>query len=671
MDLNVYRNISYRYDIQGVRAIGAILIMFYHIWFNKVSGGVDVFFVVSGYFMSGMLVKSYLKNGKIKPFEFWGRIIRRVSPLAYTVIAATLILGYFFMPPYLWRGSINEVLTSALHFENWQLIRVGTDYLASSNPPSPLQQFWALSLQIQFYFILPFVLSLGVFLSRLFGSYKAIFIVVALVIVASFGFSIWYTYSNPSAAYFHTGARAWEFFIGVATFIASPFIVLSSKVSRILMWIGGLLILSVGVIIPNSATYPGYVAALPVAAAVSIMIAGDFAKTGYVYKILSSKILVYIGGMSFSLYLWHWPIFIYFQHYSGANPGEINFTEGFFIIVLAFVFSIISNLLIEKPFSKIKKTSTIAPYFIGVLFFLPVFLSSYYVRSELILTYDEAEFNDYINGSFYNGDSAYVQNEALDIRLTRFISLRNDLTNASLNGCSTGIENGKISFCEFGNKSKEESILLVGGSRLAHWEPFFSYLGRKYSFKVVTATINSCSFGYHPSIENNVKCQNWNNNIIEFISNMNPKPKIVVVNSSRLDSNGEYTPSGYVKNIKEVLSFGIPVLGIRTAPKFDNPNLCLWRNSDDTSKCATNYSSSLEDKNPILKIKENEKLDDLYPIDFTKVICRDGICPAYFDGYPGLRDGNHFTKSYILYLTHALEKALNYQVDGFTKFLND
>lgn len=99
MDLNIYREVVYRYDIQGVRAIGAILIMFYHIWFNKVSGGVDIFFVVSGYFMAGTLTRSYLRDGKIKPFNFWGKIVRRVTPLAYIVIASTLVSAYFFMPP--------------------------------------------------------------------------------------------------------------------------------------------------------------------------------------------------------------------------------------------------------------------------------------------------------------------------------------------------------------------------------------------------------------------------------------------------------------------------------------------------------------------------------------------------------------------------------------------
>lgn len=671
MDISIYKEATYRNDIQGVRAIGAILIMIYHIWFSKVSGGVDVFFVVSGYFMAGMLARSYVRNGKVKPFEFWGRIIRRIAPLAYTVIAATFVAGFFLMPPSLWPSSITEVLTSALHIENWYLIRVGTDYLASSNPPSPLQQFWALSLQIQFYFFLPLILFLSIALSKLVGSYKVVLFVVALVIVSSFGFSIYYTNINPAAAYFHTGTRAWEFFVGVAIFIASPFISLSSTVSRVLMWIGFLLILAVGVFVPESAAYPGYIAALPVAAAGIMIIAGISDKAGYVYQMLSSKVLVYIGGISFSLYLWHWPILIYFQHYSGVMPGEMTLIEGLFVIALAFTLSIISKNLIENPFAKIKNENILAPYIIGLVFFIPVFISSYYARTELIKEPHRSEVTDYVNAKHYKGDSVYVQEGPSGIDLKKLISVKNDLTPTSLNGCSDGLVQGNIHSCEFGDKNSEKTILLVGGSRLAHWEPLFSYIGRKEDFKVITATINGCSFGYHPNIENKIECQDWNNKIMNFISSLEPKPKVVVVNSSRSGPDGEYTPSGYIKNIKEVLSLKIPVIGIRINPEINDSGICLWRNSNDVSKCTTNTSLSLKSQNPVIDIKNKEGLKNFYPVDFTDTICSDGICPAAFDEYMAMRDDYHLTESYILYLAPALEKALDNQVGGFSRLLNN
>lgn len=676
MNINIYKEQSYRNDIQGVRALGATLIMIYHIWLGKVSGGVDVFFVVSGYFMAGMLIRSYLTNKKIKPFEFWGKIIKRVAPLAYIVIASTLVLGYFFMPPNLWLGGISESLTSALNIENLQLIRVGTDYIASNNPPSPFQQFWALSIQIQFYLFLPFIFMVGINLSNRVKSYKALLAIIITIIVLSFCFSIYYTNINPSEAYFNTASRAWEFFVGVAVFMVLPLINITGKTARVLRWIGFLLILTIGIVAPRDISYPGYIALAPVFAAACMIIAGAFDQTGYLYKLLSSKPFVYIGNRSFSIYLWHWPILIFFQYYTGTRPSDISFIEGLGIIALALIIAIVSKRLIEDPFVKIKKTSSMAPYFIGFLFFVPVTSSSFYIRSQVVNTYEKDPATNYVNSKYYEGSNAYIETGPTNIGVKDFISVESNRSIPSLTGCIDGVVDGMISFCELGDKNSENVILLIGGSRLAHWEPLFSYMAKKENFKIVAATINSCSFGFNPLQD--PKCEDWNNKVIKFIADMNPKPKAVIVNSSRSEhkgtvkkfgiKSGEYMPSGYVNNIKEVTSMGIPVIGIRINPVADDPNVCVWGHMKDASKCTIHYQTSLLEKNPALALKEEVK--DFYPVDFTSVICSDGLCPLTFDGYLTMIDDSHFTASYISYLAPALEKSLNDQVGGFSKFLN-
>jgi peptidoglycan/LPS O-acetylase OafA/YrhL len=681
MDLERYRNATYRHDIQGVRAIGAILIMFYHIWFNKVSGGVDVFFVVSGYFMAGMLARAYLRTGKVKPFEFWGRVIRRVVPLAYIVILVTYIAGYYFMPQYLWVSNINDIIYSALQVENWQLIRNDTNYLASDNPPSPLQQFWALSLQMQFYIALPLLLFIAVKISKFIGSYKPVLLLTCLIIITSLLFSIYYTAANPSAAYFNTGARAWEFFVGVAIFIVAPFISLSSRSANALMWVGFLLILSVGVFVPGTLAYPGYIAILPVTAAGIMILAGASSNSGLIYKLLSSKAFVYIGGISFSLYLWHWPMLIYFQYYSGTLPNETTVTEGLMIITLAFIFSIISKEIIETPFSKIKKTSVFAPYVIGALFFTPLIILGYFTRIELYKEFEIAKVTEYASESYYTEGSVYIQKGPANIDIRRLITVTSDHTAASFHPCGKGLVDGKVAFCEFGNMQSEDYILLVGGSRLAHWEPLFSYLGKKHGFKVITTAVNNCSFGYSPTMEDNKNCQEWNRQIINYISNLQPVPKAVVVNSSRsetpatikkynLEDIGEYTPQGYIKNIKKLLAFNIPVIGIRITPIFNGPNTCLWRNND-AEKCTASQLASLKAENPIIKIKQENNLNGFYPVDFTDVLCDEGECPAAFDGFVTMRDNTHFTQSYIQYLAQALESSLDNQVGGVARLLDD
>lgn len=669
MDLSIYRNPSYRFDIQGVRAIGALLIMIYHIWVGKVSGGVDVFFVVSGYFMAGMLTRSYLKNEKIKPFEFWGRIIRRVAPLAYTVIAFTLILGYFFMPANFWRHNMQGVLASIVHLENWYLILRGTNYLAVSNPPSPLQQFWALSLQMQFYLILPLIFYFGLFLSRIFKSYKFLLYFVCALIAISFIYSIYYTQINPSAAYFQTGTRAWEFLVGVAIFLILPFINFSLNVSRILLWLGFLLILAIGIVVPQSVSYPGSVAVLPVAAASFMIIGGANNNSGLIYKLLSSKAFVYIGGLSFAIYLWHWPILIYFQRYFDVMPGKVGYPEGVSIILLAFILAIISKKLIEDPIANIRKSNIFASYIIGALCFIFVLLPSMYIYLKIDNVHNEAKVADFIGDNFYDGKSAYVQRGPPNIGLESYIINKANINAPSLDGTSEGLEDGEIILSEYGDTNSDNSILLVGGSTNAHWEPFFSYLGKKHNFKVIVFNRTVCSIGYNPGSGSNYQvCKDWNNKLIDSISNIKPQPKVVVVNTSRHLDRKEFTPSGSVGSIKEVLSLGIPVIGIRINPLQDDPNGCLWR-SDEASECAVSVWSSMERENPMIQIKKDQKLSGLYLVDFKNVLCTNDMCPAAFDGLLAMVDDAHLTRSYITYLSPALEESLNTQVPNFIKLI--
>lgn len=214
-----YCSMGYRNDIQGVRALGAILIMIFHIWVNKVSGGVDVFFVISGFLMSFILLRGYFKDNIINPFLFWGSIVKRIAPSAYVVLGVTLFVSYLISVPNSLYGSINEIVYSSLHLENLQLIRKSIDYLASDSTPSPVQQFWALSLQMQFYFLLPLTILPLAYVSKRVNSSMPLIYGVIIVVILSFIYSIIETNTNPTRSYFNPIARAWEFFLGTLTFI--------------------------------------------------------------------------------------------------------------------------------------------------------------------------------------------------------------------------------------------------------------------------------------------------------------------------------------------------------------------------------------------------------------------------------------------------------------------
>lgn len=308
-----------------------------------------------------------------------------------------------------------------------------------------------------------------------------------------------------------------------------------------------------------------------------------------------------------------------------------------------------------------------------MLYALHLFYCLVYIYIKIDKIHNSFKAHEAISNDFYKGKSAYAENGPPDIDLEKYIGNKGDINTPSLDGTSHGLDNGKMLFSESGDKSSDKSILLVGGSTNAHWEPFFSYLGKKHGFKVIVFNRTACSFGFNPngpSSENYQICKEWNGKVIESINNIKPQPKAVVVNTSRHREREEFTPTGSVKSIKDVLSLGIPVIGLRINPLQKDPNRCLWK-SNDAFDCAVSFYSSIERTNPAIQFKDDKELSGLYLVDFKDVLCTNDICPAAFDGYLAMTDDAHLTRSYITYLAPALEKSLNAQVGGFSKFLDD
>lgn len=309
---------EYRDDIQGLRAVGAIIIMVFHIWFNKVSGGVDVFFVISGFLMTAIVLKAFFVYDIISPLPFWGGVIKRVAPSAYIVLGATLVVSYLISSPVIIQSLLSEIIASALHVENLQLIRLSVDYLATDRIPSPVQQFWALSIQIQFYLVFPFILIPLAYLSKKKATSAPLILGVGFVILSSFTYAVIAVQTNPAMSYFSPLSRIWEFFFGALAFLLVAN-AKNIKYRNILGFLGLSLIIGGAIFIPRGAAFSGVVSLVPVVGAIFIIISGT-SGGGLTNRILANKFLVFLGGISFTIYLWHWPILIFLKSISVMNP---------------------------------------------------------------------------------------------------------------------------------------------------------------------------------------------------------------------------------------------------------------------------------------------------------------------------------------------------------------
>lgn len=306
----------YRADIQGLRAVAVGAVLAFHLWPNRAPGGfvgVDVFFVISGFLITGHLLREIASTGTVLLRRFWAKRIARLLPAAFLVLAVVTVATFVFVPKNFWPDYFSQIRASALYFENWQLAWDATDYMAQDASPTALQHYWTLSVEEQFYVAWPLLIVVTLAITRHFwvrGSARIqLFVLLGGVALASLWFSVVVTYSDPAWAYFSSFTRVWEFAAGGLLAFAPTSLAWNSFIRWAMGWLGVfLVVLSCFVIGPDS-YFPGYVALLPVAGAVMVLVAGGGARDG-AGPLLTLKPLVWIGDISYSLYLWHWPLIV-------------------------------------------------------------------------------------------------------------------------------------------------------------------------------------------------------------------------------------------------------------------------------------------------------------------------------------------------------------------------
>jgi len=283
-----------RNDIQGVRAIGCLLVFVFHVFFNGVSGGVDVFFVVSGYFMARNAAKRDGLGGRIDILSFYKSFLVRIAPQAAITLVGIVLIIYFFSSPMSWAANLRDVAASALYIENWWLIQRGQDYLARSEALSFTQHFWAISLIGQSYFVWPLILSLSNGISRKVAQDPRAMLVrlVLALSLLSFAWSVYATANSPASAYFDFLARFWEFGAGVLLGLLRSDERMQGTQAAALSWAGVLLLLGCGFLIGTRLDFPGYASLWPVTAAILIIRYGRPSDQANPSRLLAHPLLV-------------------------------------------------------------------------------------------------------------------------------------------------------------------------------------------------------------------------------------------------------------------------------------------------------------------------------------------------------------------------------------------
>lgn len=644
----------FRPEVEGLRTIATLLIAIYHIWLGRVSGGVDIFFVLSGYLITMSLLSKLERTGKI---EFWQHIlsiVKRLFPLALTVIFITTVLALFLLPEVQRNQIISHMFASTLYFENWRLSLDAVDYLTQDQAASPFQHFWSMSIQGQLYIIWPSILFAAYFLAqKIFKTpvLKTLLAVLTIVFILSISYSIYITKVNQPWAYFDTFARVWEFSLGGIFALTLPYLTFNKWVSTIIGWFGLLIVCFTGIMIPISELFPGYIALLPVIGALLVLLASENSTQFSVDKVLCFKPLLFFGGLTYGFYLWHWPLLIFYKAYFDTNTVSIE--HGIFLLFATFILSYVSTKLIEAPVRKIdaRQYKMKLAFILGVMLLfvlLTNYLLHYFMEQENI---QQAEYKL----ENYPGALAFYENREVPAGMNlipSLLTIKEDLPAFYGNEkCYTRSET--ITKCSFGaTKNSDYTIALIGGSHSGHWFPALEVLAAELNFQIDVFIHDGCRFTSDDFRgQMTPECLAWNKKLIDVLI-QNP-PDLIFTTSTVHRYN--FVPKGYIGQWEQLEGI-TKIFAVRDNPRMpvDIP-MCL-ENEDDPRRCSISRKTALSEVLPW----ENTKgiPPNVTFVDLSDNFCDETRCYGVIGNIIVYRDEHHITAEFAKTLAPALREPL-------------
>jgi peptidoglycan/LPS O-acetylase OafA/YrhL len=482
--------VPHRRDLQGLRAVAVLLVVLDHAGLTFLDGGyvgVDVFFVLSGYLITGLLLRQAGRDGHVRLTDFYVRRARRILPAAVLTLVVTDVAALLLLNLVRAREAVADSVWAAFFMANVHFAQAGSDYFAQGQPPSPVQQFWTLAVEEQFYLVWPVMLALvfGVaFLRR-----RLLWIVLAAA-VGSLAWSIQSTTSDAAYAYFSTATRAWELALGAALAIAAP------RLRGAAAWIGLALICTAAVAFSDSTPFPGYAALLPTIGAALVIAAGP----GGASWLLSLAPFRYIGDRSYAFYLWHWPVLVIAAEYVGH---DLSTAVRLGLLAGAFGLSILSYGLYENPIRKMswrpQTGALLWPASAAVILAVAVpILVSLNARathiSEAAAAVRPAGLVEQTTAArdswqplpaVAQAVSAAKRNAGLPWPLTPAVTdLRNDFY-AFPAGCAAARGQTSSKVCHLGASGAAKTIALIGDSHAQMWMPTILRMARRDGWEVV------------------------------------------------------------------------------------------------------------------------------------------------------------------------------------------
>jgi peptidoglycan/LPS O-acetylase OafA/YrhL len=672
---------QFRTDIEGLRAVAVIAVVLFHAGLPGVGGGfigVDVFFVISGFLITGLLWREANSTGSIQVARFYGARARRLLPAAATVLVVTVVASVLLLPPLQARSVIGDGIASALYVGNYRFAMEGTDYLAADAAPSPLQHYWSLGVEEQFYLLWPaLILGTGWLLARaarrsgapVTRSVTPLVLVLAVLAAVSFMISLAWTDSWPSWAFFSLPTRAWELAAGgLVALTASAWRQLPGPSAAVVGWGGLALILVTCTQVGEATPYPGTTALLPVLGTALVIGAGCATPGLGVGHLLSKPAMRSIGRLSYSWYLWHWPVLLLAPALFGA---ELGLAGRLAMVLVSFGLAILTLHLVENPvrFAPALRLSAERSLVVGGV------LTAMAVCACLVLLVARpvpAGQGAAAPAVAVEGPSGAPQALSLREQVRAAVAASADLgpvpANLSpplgeiakpevfVNGCVLSWRDVDQPECVSGDGSVATTVALVGDSHAAMWQPALEPIAGERHWRLETMSKVLCPLMELPIFSPHLsrqftECEQWRAGVYARLDQ--ERPQLILVDMGRrygadfgFTTYDQAWLDSLTRMVQRLRATGasVVVLGPVPDPQSTVPT-CLSAHMDNAGECSPARSVALNDGGIAAEAAATAAGGGQYE-DLGELFCTADRCPAIVGNTLVYRDDNHITVEY-------------------------
>ena len=672
---------GFRGDVEGLRAVAVGLVLLYHAGLSLVPGGfvgVDVFFVISGFLITGLLVKELRKTGRISLAGFYARRAKRLLPATAVVLISTAVLVLMFVPKIHWTEIGGDIVASALYVVNWRLANRSVDYLAEDSGASPLQHFWSLAVEEQYYLVWPVLILLATLWVRRRGRPMtgALWLGLAVIGLPSLAWSIYQTAYEPARAFFITTTRMWELAVGAAVAIAASQLARMPRVVAVVLgWAGLAAIAASGLVYSVRTPWPGSAALLPVLGSAAVIAAGTAAGRAGPIMLLGTRPFLWVGALSYSLYLWHWPLIVIATYYWGG----LSVQRGLLLAAISVIPAYLTYRLIENPFrhsAALSRSPRLAlsiganATMIGVLAGTMVVLAVPTAAAPAGPSPGAAVLEPRTGSGTGAAKGAPV--DKVEWITPDPLQATKDVPELYADGCQVSEASSDPKACVYGNPDGNTTVALVGDSKIAQWLPAFQELAKTNDWKIVTQTKSACPLSTAPITLNGEvyqSCADWNSNLLAALTGPD-KPDYVITSQVRSIALKPAGLSGHAAGVDAMVAgmhaswTTLTDAGVKVIVLGDTPQTgmsvyeCVSENTDHLTRCTYDRARGVTRSALPTQQAAVAGMPEVKLVDLTRSICPTPKCAPVIGNVLVYRQGSHLTATYIKTLAPKLGEEL-------------